>query len=177
MRLEPTAALDHPTAAALGRHITDVMGLLDLPLDATAVAAVAAGAAGVEAGAGGGGGYGGAVVVSGATAVYTGGANDTGQFWSAMCGGCDPQSEVPLARYDIDAFYDPLVVRELGIVTVRHGAFLGSEHAERFDVALLRVSPAEATHLDPQQRILLEQCARSLAGGRYGVLVTSSTTM
>ena len=28
VKLEPTAALDNPTAAALGRHIVDVMGFV-----------------------------------------------------------------------------------------------------------------------------------------------------
>jgi hypothetical protein len=166
LRRYTTATLDHPTAAALGRHITDVMGLLDHH-PAAAASDVVAAAAGSGAG-GGGGGYGGALVVSGGTAVYTGGVQDAGQFWSAMSGGSDPQSEVPLSRYDIDAWFDPISVRENGVVTVRHGAFLGAEWAERFDATLLRVSPAEATHLDPQQRLLLEQCARSVAAAELG---------
>ena len=171
VRLEPTAALDYPTVASLGRHIAEVMGLLHVLEDEGSpsvtggggVLAVKAGA-GAKVRGGGGGGYGVAIPVSGGVAVYSGGVNNAVQFWSAMSGiRGDPQTEVPLARYDVELHYDPLTVREIGVVTVRHGAFLSADIAERFDASLLRVSPSEALHLDPQQRLLLETCARSAA--------------
>jgi acyl carrier protein len=168
VRLEPTAALDHPTAASFGRHIADVMGLLHVLEDDGSSLAVGGGrafavdtAAAARAGGGGGGG---AIPVTRGVAVYSDGVNDASQFWCAMSRTRgDPQAEVPLSRYDVELCYDPLTVREIGVVTVRHGAFLSADIAERFDADLLRVSPSEALHLDPQQRLLLEVCARSAA--------------
>ena len=151
VKLEPTAALDHPTPAALGRHVADVMGL-------TREREVGFGVydAGLASSSAPAGGYGAAVT------TYASGVNETFDFWRELASlGDDPQTETPLSRYDADLHYHPTTVGEIGVVTVRHAAYLHADAHERFDADRLRVSAAEALHLDPQQRLLLESCARA----------------
>ena len=157
VKLEPTAALDHPTPAALGRHVADVMGL-------TRERDVGFGvyAAGLAASSAPAGGYGAAVTITAPVATYASGVNETFDFWRELASlGDDPQTETPLSRYDADLHYHPTTVGEIGVVTVRHAAYLHADAHERFDADRLRVSAAEALHLDPQQRLLLESCARA----------------
>ena len=157
VKLEPTAALDHPTPAALGRHVADVMGL-------TREREVGFGVydAGLASSSAPAGGYGAAVMITAPVATYASGVNETFDFWRELASlGDDPQTETPLSRYDADLHYHPTTVGEIGVVTVRHAAYLHADAHERFDADRLRVSAAEALHLDPQQRLLLESCARA----------------
>ena len=156
VKLEPTAALDHPTPAALGRHVADVMGLTRGRevgfVDDAGLASSSAPA----------GGYGASVPITAPVATYASGVNDAFDFWRELASlGDDPQTETPLSRYDADLHYHPTTVGEIGVVTVRHAAYLHADAHERFDAERLRVSAAEALHLDPQQRLLLESCARA----------------
>jgi myxalamid-type polyketide synthase MxaE and MxaD len=67
--------------------------------------------------------------------------------------GVDLIREVPSSRWNVDDFYDPDHSTP-GKMNTRWGSFL--DDVERFDAAFFRVSPREATDMDPQQRLTLE---------------------
>lgn len=81
------------------------------------------------------------------------GAANPRAFWQLMCSGGDAITEVPADRYDIDAFYDPRPGTP-GKVMSRRGGFL--EQIDHFDAAFFKLSPREASRMDPQHRLLLE---------------------
>ena len=154
IKLEPTATLDHPNPAALGRHIAATMGLLEEENVAIPIfnqVDISERQVGQE------------MRLSRGAAMYAGEVDGVVEFWKHMvCTNNDPQTQVALARYDIDEHYHPITVRQMGIVTTRFGAFLGPDLSERFDSDLLHISSVEALHMDPQQRLLLETCTRCL---------------
>ena len=106
------------------------------------------------------------------------GANDPEAFWKLLDGGIDAITEVPRARWDVDACYDP-DPDAAGKMSTRFGGFL--EHVDRFDAGFFGISPREAVSMDPQQRLLLEvtwealedagHAPDRLAGTRTGVFV------
>ena len=158
IKLGPTATLDHPNPAALGRYIAETMGLLqtkhDDMLDVVKISKEHA----TEH----------ETVLSRAVATYAGDVDGIMEFWKHMAyTNTDPQTQVALARYDIDDHYHPITVHQMGFVTTRFGAFLNPDVCERFDSELLHISSLEALHLDPQQRLLLETCAKCLLTEPY----------
>jgi acyl transferase domain-containing protein/NADPH:quinone reductase-like Zn-dependent oxidoreductase len=110
------------------------------------------------------------------------GAADTEGYWRLLCGQMDAISEVPKARWDVDAYYDP-DPDVPGKMSTRYGGFI--EGIDQFDPLFFGISPREALALDPQQRLLLEMSwqaledagiqATALAGSRTGVYVGIST--
>ncbi|WP_051838295.1 type I polyketide synthase [Streptomyces sp. NRRL WC-3742] len=107
-----------------------------------------------------------------------GGVEDGDALWQALLDGLDAVREVPANRWDADAWLDADPAAP-GTMTTRWGGFLDDVHG--FDADLFRISPAEAAHLDPQQRLALEvawsalEDARivpgALAGTRTGVFL------
>eukprot|EP00438_Fugacium_kawagutii_P013961 Skav203427 [mRNA] locus=scaffold1743:429376:432457:- [translate_table: standard] len=74
--------------------------------------------------------------------------------------------EIPLERWDVDAYYDE-DAEAPGMMTVRHGGFI--KDADRFDASFFGLSPAESKVMDPQQRLLLEVIYQSFhASGKLG---------
>ena len=72
--------------------------------------------------------------------MYAGGVDGVVEFWKYMvCTNNDPQTQVALARYDIDEHYHPITVRQMGFVTTRFGAFLSPDLSERFDIKVKEV--------------------------------------
>lgn len=76
-----------------------------------------------------------------------------------MWGAIDLVTSIPLERWDVDhgtgASPDILQTNMLRFAALADGI-------ERFDAAAFRLGPAEAAAMDPQQRILLEQCHAAL---------------
>ena len=167
VRLESTAALDYPTATALGHHITRLMGLLDPENEPhekeNTVLQPSSEIQRAFKDSSNGLGYGVNISISGAIAIFAGEVDDSSMFWNKFAlSHVDPQTTVPLSRYDIDQRYDPTFVRVLGAVSVRQGAFLPPSRAECFDAEIMHMSSTEAYHLDPQHRLLLESVLRCL---------------
>lgn len=106
------------------------------------------------------------------------GANSPAELWQLLREGVDAVREIPADRWDVDRFYD----EDAGVpgkMNTRWGGFL--EQIDRFDAHFFRVSPREAVHLDPQQRLLMEvtwealedagQVPGKLAGTQTGVFI------
>jgi acyl transferase domain-containing protein len=110
------------------------------------------------------------------------GANGPDAFWRLLAGGVDAISEVPPDRWSLDEFYDEDPAAP-GKMNTRWGGFI--DGVDRFDASFFGVSPREAAHIDPQQRLLMEVAwealedaglpAERLRGERVGVFVGTSS--
>jgi acyl transferase domain-containing protein/acyl carrier protein len=81
------------------------------------------------------------------------GAAGPAQFWQMLLEGRDAVTEVPPGRWDVGAWCDP-DPQAPGKSYSRWGGFL--DRVDEFDAAFFGVSPREARHMDPRQRLLLE---------------------
>ncbi|MBB4302684.1 acyl transferase domain-containing protein/enoyl-CoA hydratase/carnithine racemase/aryl carrier-like protein [Rhodobium orientis] len=97
-------------------------------------------------------------------------------LWQHLLGGDDLVG--PVTRFDLDQFYRDAAPGTYG----RHGSFL--EDVDRFDPVFFGISGLEATYMDPQQRLFLEEAWKTLenaghagadmVGRRCGVFVGAS---
>ena len=85
---------------------------------------------------------------------FPGGAHDPQAFWQLLRAGVDAVCEIPPARWDARAHYDPDPETQ-GKMYTQHGGFLQADVAQ-FDPQFFGVSPREAESMDPQQRFFLE---------------------
>ena len=81
------------------------------------------------------------------------GAPDAEAYWHLLDEGGDAIREVPKSRWRLDDYYDPDPDRPSKMHT-RWGGFL--EQVDRFDADFFGIPPAEASQVDPQQRLMLE---------------------
>ena len=105
-------------------------------------------------------------------------ADSPDAFWRLLRDGVDAVTEIPSARWDVDAYFD-LDPDAPGKMYSRWGAFL--DDVEQFDPGFFGIAPREALSIDPQQRLLLEvtwealeragQTSEQLMGTRTGVFV------
>lgn len=105
------------------------------------------------------------------------GAPDKDAFWRLLMDGVVTDSEVPLERWNADAYYHPDGVA--GSMNTRRAHFI--DDVDAFDNDFFGIAPIEAAALDPQQRLLLQASwraledagidPRSLAGTPTGVFV------
>jgi len=83
-------------------------------------------------------------------------------FWDLLKQGKDAVTEIPSSRFNLSDYYDPNPDKK-GKMYARHGAFISS--IDDFDAAFFEITPREATHMDPQQRILMEVAWEALEYG------------
>jgi acyl transferase domain-containing protein/acyl carrier protein len=137
-RLPATLVFDHPTPAALARH------LVTLAVADTASATVRLSE--VDSGE--------PIAIVGMACRYPGGVASPEDLWRLVADGVDAVSGFPENRgWDIANLYDPEAGKP-GRSYVRHGGFL--HDAGSFDAGFFGISPNEALTMDPQQRLLLE---------------------
>ncbi len=93
------------------------------------------------------------IAIVGIGCRFPGGVDSPAAFWRLLLDGVDAVGEVPLDRWDVDAWYDP-DPDAAGRIATRYGGFL--DDIRGFDPEFFGVSAREARSLDPQQRLLLE---------------------
>jgi acyl transferase domain-containing protein len=116
------------------------------------------------------------IAVVGMGCRFPAGAKSAGEFWRRLVDGVDAIEEIPRARWDAEAYFDPDPAHP-GTMNTRWGSFL--EDIDRFDAAVFGISAREAAAMDPQHRLVLEvayealedagQTHESLRGSRTGV--------
>jgi polyketide synthase 12 len=139
--LAPTAAFDHPTAAALAeRLLADVLGVT--PAGARRARPVVAATASDEP-----------IAIVGIGCRLPGGVGSAADLWQLLEERRDAIGPFPEDRgWDLDRLADPDLERP-GTCSIQTGGFL--HDAPEFDAAFFGISPREALAMDPQQRVLL----------------------
>ena len=132
--LSPTLAWEFPTISRLALHLAGQTPEQQAPRQAEKVASSEP------------------IAVVGLACRFPGAPNPPA-FWRLLCGGVDAISEVPPARWDVAALFDP-DLEAPGKMSTRWGGFL--EDVAGFDAAFFGISPREAAQIDPQQRLMLE---------------------
>ncbi len=163
--LPATLAWEYPTIESLARHVADVPTVSDAgsvvqisphsPNQAESIAIVGIG-------------------------CRFPGAENLQAFWQLLCNGGNGITEIPSARWDANAFYDPDISKPAKMVS-RWGGFIPA--LDQFDASFFGISPREAAQLDPRQRLMLEVAWHaledagipplSLAGSRTGVFTAT----
>jgi acyl transferase domain-containing protein/acyl carrier protein len=121
------------------------------------------------------------IAIIGLGCRFPGDANNSDDFWKLLLEGIDAVSEIPPDRWDVDEYYDPDPDAP-GKYYSRLGTFL--KDIDLFDSNFFRISPREASSMDPKQRLLLEVAwealedagliSKAIAGSRTGVFVGMS---
>ncbi|KZT07803.1 ketoacyl-synt-domain-containing protein [Laetiporus sulphureus 93-53] len=92
------------------------------------------------------------------------GASETSTLWEVLKKGLNTVQEIPGSRFNVEDFANDLE-RSGRILKTRYGNFI--ESADVFDHEFFRVSPREATSMDPQQRVLLHVAYHALENAGY----------
>ena len=106
--------------------------------------------------------------ITGMACYAPGGCDTPAQLWELFCSGRDCVQKIPTSRWDVDA----LDGTEAELY-VKHGHFI--QGVELFDNEFFGLGSAEAKHMDPHQRLLLEvgYAAMSEAGYQKAQLMDS----
>ncbi|MGR3939227.1 SDR family NAD(P)-dependent oxidoreductase [Streptomyces sp. BRA346] len=143
VELPVTIGFDHPTPAALARHLVAVVHGTAEPERHHEPAAPAAPAVSDEP-----------IAIVGIGCRYPGGVTSPEDLWRILADGTHVLADFPADRgWDLGRLYDP-DPSATGTSYVRRGGFLPD--AADFDADFFQINPKEALAMDPQQRLLLE---------------------
>jgi 3-oxoacyl-(acyl-carrier-protein) synthase/malonyl CoA-acyl carrier protein transacylase/NAD(P)-dependent dehydrogenase (short-subunit alcohol dehydrogenase family)/acyl carrier protein len=108
------------------------------------------------------------VAVVGMSCRFPGDINSTRALWSTLLAGENKTSEVSLNRWDTDSIIAMMDGVDSDIVDrIRYGGFLSDEVLATFDASFFRISEAEASRMDPAQRLLLTVSYEALVDAGY----------
>ena len=82
-----------------------------------------------------------------------GGVNSPEAFWDVLVNQKDMISEIPADRWSLETFHDPDQSNHSKMNTKRCGFI---HDIDKFDNTFFKISPREASSMDPQQRHILE---------------------
>ncbi|MBA3848268.1 MAG: enoyl-CoA hydratase/isomerase family protein, partial [Planctomycetes bacterium] len=110
-------------------------------------------------------------------------AGDLDAFWRNIAGGKDCIGTVPPQRWDIERYFS----EDISIPGTTNSRWMGVlDDCDAFDPLFFNISPTEAESMDPQQRLMLQNCwhaienaaidPRSLSGSRCGVYIGCGAT-
>jgi glutamate-1-semialdehyde-2,1-aminomutase len=174
-KLSPTLVYDYPTIEALVPRLVEELAKSPNPLDVNAFEETDTEAKDANASDS-------AIAIIGLGCRFPG-ASDATAFWQLLRDGVDAITEVPEARWDINALYNSEPATP-GKMSTRWGGFL--DQVDQFDPHFFAIAPREAERIDPQQRLLLEvawealenagQAPDQLAGSQTGVFIGISSS-
>ena len=162
--VSPTLVFEQTTRRAIAAHLSEVLS--EAPESATAVTDESSfGIPNLEA----------TLKCDGVIGRWPGGCDHKFSRQSLQNAAGDAMSEVPLARWVLEAEVDLSTLSAKQASCVRHGGFLAN--VQLFDAPASGISPAEAVTADPQQRLLLEYGYLSLhaTSHRRALLMDSDT--
>ncbi|WP_445250265.1 beta-ketoacyl synthase N-terminal-like domain-containing protein [Microcoleus sp. OTE_8_concoct_300] len=172
--LSPTLVYDYPTIEALVPHLVEELATSADSLDVNALEETETEPKDAKPSDS-------AVAIIGLGCRFPG-AKDATAFWELLRDGVDAITEVPAARWDINALYNSEPATP-GKMSTRWGGFL--DQVDQFDPHFFAIAPREAERMDPQQRLLLEVAWEALenaglapdklAGSQSGVFIGIST--
>jgi len=91
-------------------------------------------------------------------------AGNLEQYWDNLLAGKNAITEVPKARWDVDAYYDP----DPTILGKVYCKWLGAlDDIDCFDPLFFQISPAEAEGMDPQHRLFMQEAYRAFEDAGY----------
>ncbi|MFJ7416279.1 SDR family NAD(P)-dependent oxidoreductase [Streptomyces sp. NPDC098077] len=144
LSLPSTLVFDHPTAAAVAKHVRSRVD------GATGGGRKVARRTRVEE----------PIAIVGMSCRYPGGAESPDKLWDLVASGTDAITDFPTDRgWDLRRLFDADPDKP-GTVYTRQGGFL--RNAGDFDASFFGIGPREASAMDPQQRILLESSWEAL---------------
>jgi acyl transferase domain-containing protein len=89
-----------------------------------------------------------------------GGIRHESDLYAFLIGKRDARTTMPQSRYDVDAYYSEH--GKAGHIKSRHGYFLDDVDLTKLDLSMFSMTAAEATVVDPAQRLLLEVVREAL---------------
>jgi len=116
------------------------------------------------------------VAIVGIGCRLPGNVNHVDDFWKLLKEGVNAISDVPENRWSLEKYYDP-DNSKAGKVKNKKGGFVNG--IDQFDADFFKIFPAEASRMDPQQRMLLEVSYQAMedAGIRLDQMSGSLTSV
>lgn len=91
-------------------------------------------------------------------------AKDVDQFWENLKNGVFSGREVPSRKWSVERYFSEDIEEE-GKSSSRYLASLDDE--DKFDPKFFNISPLEAEKMDPQQRLFIQECWKTIEDAGY----------